>query len=64
MSLALGEAVSRVNILHGDISPANILVTKDGHGLLIDWELAVDIEQEDRYILNVGPFNCVRKIQR
>ncbi|KAF9237768.1 hypothetical protein BU15DRAFT_75760 [Melanogaster broomeanus] len=29
-----------LNLLHRDISPGNIILTSDGRGLLIDWELA------------------------
>ncbi|KAI0318536.1 hypothetical protein OF83DRAFT_1082832 [Amylostereum chailletii] len=40
--LSHAKAYKRLNILHGDISSGNVLITDDGHGLLIDWELAFD----------------------
>ncbi|KAI0315908.1 hypothetical protein OF83DRAFT_1173383 [Amylostereum chailletii] len=41
--LSHATAYSKVNVLHGDISAGNILITDDGRGLLIDWDLAFDI---------------------
>ncbi|KAI0318714.1 hypothetical protein OF83DRAFT_920050 [Amylostereum chailletii] len=41
---AHGKAYTELNILHGDISAGNILITDDGHGLLIDWDLAFDVK--------------------
>ncbi|KAI0318558.1 hypothetical protein OF83DRAFT_1056689, partial [Amylostereum chailletii] len=42
---------TKLNILHGDISGGNILITKDGCGILIDWDLAIDLAQEKRSAL-------------
>ncbi|KAI0318556.1 hypothetical protein OF83DRAFT_937058 [Amylostereum chailletii] len=42
---------TKLNILHGDISAENILITNDGHGILIDWDLAIDLTQETRFVL-------------
>ncbi|KIJ09028.1 hypothetical protein PAXINDRAFT_53332, partial [Paxillus involutus ATCC 200175] len=33
-------AYNIVKVLHRDISPGHIILTDDGEGLLIDWELA------------------------
>ena len=33
------ETYEKAKILHRDISVGNILITSDGHGLLIDWDL-------------------------
>jgi thiamine kinase-like enzyme len=33
------EALEKAQILHRDISVGNILITTDGRGLLIDWDL-------------------------
>jgi len=38
-------AYNIVKVLHRDISPGNIILTKDGEGLLIDWELAKNVEE-------------------
>lgn len=39
------------DILHHDVSMGNILIAKDGRGLLIDWEMALDKNSlgPDRY---------------
>ena len=39
-SVAHKEAFENVKILHRDINVGNILITNDGHGLLIDWDLS------------------------
>ncbi|ETW82699.1 hypothetical protein HETIRDRAFT_382749 [Heterobasidion irregulare TC 32-1] len=36
----------KVDVLHQDISGGNILITDDGHALLIDWELAKRVSEE------------------
>src|SRR6266487_974600 len=33
------NAYEKAKILHHNISVSNILITEDGHGLLIDWDL-------------------------
>ncbi|KAI0318554.1 hypothetical protein OF83DRAFT_1115420 [Amylostereum chailletii] len=42
---------TKLNILHGDISGKNIIITKDGRGVLIDWNLSIDLTQETRSTL-------------
>ncbi|KAI0318553.1 hypothetical protein OF83DRAFT_1115418 [Amylostereum chailletii] len=42
---------TKLNILHGDISAGNIVITKDGHGILIDWDLSIDLTKEKRSAL-------------
>ena len=32
-------AYTKANILHRDVSAANILIDQAGHGVLIDWDL-------------------------
>jgi RIO-like serine/threonine protein kinase len=39
MNAAHKEALEKAGILHRDISVGNILITVDGRGLLIDWDL-------------------------
>ncbi|KIJ04855.1 hypothetical protein PAXINDRAFT_27092, partial [Paxillus involutus ATCC 200175] len=39
------SAYKSVNLLHCDISPGNIILTDDGKGLLIDWELAKKVDE-------------------
>ena len=38
------EAFEKVKILHRDVSVSNILITNDGRGLLIDWDLSKHME--------------------
>jgi RIO-like serine/threonine protein kinase len=57
-------AWEKAGILHRDISVGNILITKDGHGLLIDWDLCKHQENlreaarrdERTVILSLLPF--------
>jgi hypothetical protein len=37
------EAAQKAKILHRDISVGNILITSEGNGILIDWELSKDL---------------------
>jgi RIO-like serine/threonine protein kinase len=39
MNTAHKEAFEKARILHRDISVGNILITEDGRGILIDWDL-------------------------
>ncbi|KAI0312806.1 hypothetical protein OF83DRAFT_1144285, partial [Amylostereum chailletii] len=48
---AHAQAYTKLNILHADISAGNIMITVDGHGLLIDWELSFDVGKEKRKLL-------------
>ncbi|KAA1467193.1 hypothetical protein DENSPDRAFT_832184 [Dentipellis sp. KUC8613] len=45
--IALGEAYSRAGILHRDISGGNILITSEGKGVLIDWDLSKEKTDPD-----------------
>ncbi|TFY69239.1 hypothetical protein EVG20_g3229 [Dentipellis fragilis] len=40
---AVGEAYSRADILHRDVSGGNVLITEKGRGVLIDWDLSKDV---------------------
>ncbi|KAI0311259.1 hypothetical protein OF83DRAFT_1177768 [Amylostereum chailletii] len=40
---AHGQAYTLLKILHRDISAGNIIITDDGRGLLIDWDLCRDL---------------------
>ncbi|KAI0309226.1 hypothetical protein OF83DRAFT_1072382, partial [Amylostereum chailletii] len=51
---AHADAYTKLNILHTDISAGNIMITADGHGLLIDWELAVYVDKEENKVLTVS----------
>ncbi|KAI5116114.1 hypothetical protein M0805_001984 [Coniferiporia weirii] len=37
---AHGKAYEDAGVLHCDVSPENILITEDGRGILIDWDLS------------------------
>jgi len=43
LELAHKVAHEKAGMLHRDISVGNILITNDGHGLLIDWDLSKSI---------------------
>ncbi|TFY59276.1 hypothetical protein EVG20_g7849 [Dentipellis fragilis] len=45
--IALGEAYSLADILHRDVSGGNILITEEGRGVLIDWDLSKEITAAD-----------------
>ncbi|VDC03073.1 unnamed protein product [Peniophora sp. CBMAI 1063] len=40
------DAYTKAKILHRDISPSNILITKNG-GMLIDWQFAKEVQTDD-----------------
>ena len=42
---AHSHAFEDAKILHRDISAGNIILTSEGRGLLIDWELAKDVNE-------------------
>ncbi|KAA1467093.1 hypothetical protein DENSPDRAFT_226952 [Dentipellis sp. KUC8613] len=42
---ALGEAYSRADIMHRDVSGGNVLITEEGRGVLIDWDLSKDVTE-------------------
>ena len=48
MNIAHKEAYESAGILHRDISAGNILITDDGHGLLIDWDISKRVEDLDK----------------
>jgi serine/threonine protein kinase len=56
---AHGEAYEKAGILHRDISPGNIMITEDGRGFLIDWDLAKSIHGEGAH----SPGRTVRVIK-
>lgn len=72
MHEAHSYALKFAQILHHDISPGNISRTDNGKGLLIDWELAKDInevgsERPDRTVsISLVVFSCslMKKIVR
>jgi thiamine kinase-like enzyme len=40
----------KAKILHRDISVGNILITSQGNGILIDWELSKDLNQTTEWV--------------
>ena len=38
--IAHADAYNRTRILHRDVSEGNILITEEGAGILIDWDLS------------------------
>lgn len=44
---AHGAAYEQAKVLHRDISAGNILIDKDGKGVLIDWDLCVWLENKE-----------------
>ncbi|KAH7920187.1 hypothetical protein BV22DRAFT_1098584 [Leucogyrophana mollusca] len=60
------DAVEKCKILHRDVSAGNILITKDGRGLLIDWDMSKDMNnQEARQLGRTGTwlFMSARMLQ-
>jgi RIO-like serine/threonine protein kinase len=47
MLIAHTAAYNRTRILHRDISAGNILITKEGTGILIDWDLSKKVKVRD-----------------
>ncbi|KIK67587.1 hypothetical protein GYMLUDRAFT_190229 [Collybiopsis luxurians FD-317 M1] len=45
--IAHGDAFTLASQLHRDISVGNIIITDDGRGMLIDWELSKHLEQKE-----------------
>ena len=45
-NLAHKEAYEKAKILHRDISCGNILIDKNGRGLLIDWDMCKRLDNE------------------
>lgn len=54
--LAHTEAIENAKILHRDISVGNVIISDRG-GLLIDWDLAKDIDDLEK--LSRQPFRTV-----
>ena len=48
MNIAHKEAYESAGILHRDISAGNILITDDGPGLLIDWDISKRVDDLDK----------------
>ncbi|KAI0273344.1 hypothetical protein BC834DRAFT_1037998 [Gloeopeniophorella convolvens] len=46
--IAHDEAYQRTRILHRDISAGNILITRSGRGILIDWDLSKKVTTDDK----------------
>jgi RIO-like serine/threonine protein kinase len=44
MLLAHTAAYNKTQILHRDISAGNILITKEGTGILIDWDMSKKVK--------------------
>ena len=47
VNLAHSAAYEVAKILHRDISGGNILIDKDGNGMLIDWDMCVWLENKE-----------------
>jgi RIO-like serine/threonine protein kinase len=41
-------AYEKAGIIHRDVSVGNILITQDGKGLLIDWDLSKKVNSENK----------------
>jgi hypothetical protein len=46
LTLAHKEAYEKARILHRDISSSNIMIDKDGRGLLINWDMSKHVDGE------------------
>jgi RIO-like serine/threonine protein kinase len=47
MAIAHTAAYNKARILHQDISSENILITEEGTGILIDWDLSTKVKGQD-----------------
>ncbi|KIL56565.1 hypothetical protein M378DRAFT_89157, partial [Amanita muscaria Koide BX008] len=48
VSLAHQQALDKANILHRDINAGNILITDEGRGFLVDWDVAKHVDDVAR----------------
>jgi RIO-like serine/threonine protein kinase len=45
VAIAHTTAYNKARILHQDISSGNILITEEGTGILIDWDLSMKVKE-------------------
>ena len=60
MLMAHTDAYNKTRILHRDVSAGNILITEEGKGILIDWDLSKKVKEDAdaqprRHSRTVGP---------
>jgi RIO-like serine/threonine protein kinase len=46
MVMAHTDAYNKTQILHRDVSAGNILITEEGKGILIDWDLSKKVKDD------------------
>ena len=46
MFIAHTDAYNKTRILHRDVSAGNILITEEGTGVLIDWDLSKKVKDD------------------